>query len=184
MDLVEMVERTIGARKDKLILTLQGMTAAGVLLSIFLMVHVGPVTLFTFMTLAQVLIVVSVIGTSIVLVTQRDGVTREHFAPGEVIFRKGDVGTKVYIVIQGEVEVIDEEPGKGERIVSQLRAGQSFGASALIREEPRGATVRSRTETSVYSVDRESFRALLHAAPLRKMVEEMVEERSKTGQAV
>ncbi len=178
------IAKVISARKDKLILALQGLTAAGLLLSIILMVHVGPLTLFLFMTVGQALIIVAVIGTSIILVTQRTGIIREHFAPGEVIFRKGDVGNKIYIIIQGEVEVIDEEPGKGERIVSQLRGGQSFGALALIREEPRGATVRSRTETSVYSVDRESFRALLHSAPLRKMVEEMVEQRSKAGQAI
>ena len=178
------IAKVISARKDKLIRALQGLTAVGLVLTAILMIHVGPLSLFIFMTAAQGLILVSVIVTSIILLTQRAGITREHFAPGEVIFRKGDVGNKVYIVVQGEVEVIDEEPGKGERIVSQLRAGQSFGALALIREEPRGATVRSRTETSVYSVDRESFRALLHAAPLRKMVEEMVEERSKTGQAI
>ena len=76
MDLVEMVERTIGARKDKLILILQGLTAAGVLLSITLMVHVGPVTLFTFMTVAQGLIIVSFIISSIILITQLQNILR------------------------------------------------------------------------------------------------------------
>jgi CRP-like cAMP-binding protein len=179
MDLVEMVERTIGARKDKLILILQGLTAAGVLLSITLMVHVGPVTLFTFMTLAQGLIVVSVIGTSILLITQRTGITRERYGPGEVILRKGEVGEKVYIVEHGEVDAIDEEPGGGEKIIATLGAGEGFGEVALVTGQPYLGTVRSRTEVTLITVDRQSFQALLHHAPLRRMVEGIIEERTK-----
>ena len=180
MNLVEMIERTIGARKDKLILILQGLTAAGVLLTIIFMVHVGPVTMFTFMTLAQGLIVVSLIGTSILLVTQRTGITRERYGPGEVIFREGEVGEKVYIVEHGEVEaLIDEKPGGGERIIATLGAGEGFGEVALVTGHPYLVTVRSRTEVTLISVDRESFQALLHHAPLRRMVEGLIEERSK-----
>jgi len=179
MDLVEMVERTIGARKDKLILILQGLTAAGVLLTIILMVHVGPVTVFTFMTLAQGLIVVSVIGTSILLITERTGITRERYGAGEVIFRKGEVGEKVYIVEHGEVDaIIDDEPGGGERIIATLGAGEGFGEVALVTGHPYLATVRSRTEVTLISVDRQSFQALLNHAPLRRMVEGIIEERS------
>jgi len=173
-----MVERTIGARKDKLILILQGLTAAGVLLTIILMVHVGPVTVFTFMTLAQVLIVVSAIGTSILLITQRTGITRERYGPGEVIFRKGEVGEKVYIVEHGEVDAIDDEPGGGERIIATLGAGEGFGEVALVTGHPYSATVRSRTEVTLITVDRQSFQALLHHAPLRRVVEGIIEERS------
>ncbi len=180
MDLVEMVERTIGARKDKLILILQGLTATGVLLTIIFMVHVGPVTMFTFMTLAQGLIVVSLIGTSILLVTQRTGITRERYGPGEVICRKGEVGEKLYIVERGEVDaLLDDEPGGGERIIATLPAGEGFGEIALVRGHPYLVTVRSRTEVTLISVDRESFQALLHHAPLRRMIEGIIEERSK-----
>ncbi len=180
MDLVEMVERTIGARKDKLILILQGLTATGVLLTIIFMVHVGPVTMFTFMTLAQGLIVVSLIGTSILLVTQRTGITRERYGPGEVICRKGEVGEKLYIVEHGEVDAtLDDEPGGGERVIATLPAGEGFGEIALGRGHPDLVTVRSRTEVTLISVDRESFQALLHHAPLRRMVEGIIEERSR-----
>jgi len=180
MGLVEMIERTLGARKDKLIHILQGLTAAGVLLTIIFMVHVGPVTMFIFMTLAQGLIGVSVIGTSILLVTQRTGITRERYGPGEVILRKGEVGEKVYIVEHGEVDaIIDKEAGRGERIIATLGAGEGFGEVALVRGHPYLVTVRSRTEVTLISVDRESFQALLHHAPLRRMFEGIIEERSK-----
>ena len=179
MELVETIQRAIGARKNQLIFILQGLTAAGVLLTLVLMIHVGPVTTFTFMTLAQGLIVLSVVGTSILLLTQRTGITRERHGPGETIFRKGDVGEKVYIVEHGEVEAIVEEPGKGEKIIATLGAGEGFGEIALVTGQPYLATVRSRTAVTLITVDREDFQGLLHHAPLRRMVEGIIEERSR-----
>ena len=179
MGVLETLQRAVGVRKDKLIFVLQGLTAVGVLLTIVLFIHVGPLTMFTFMTVAQGLIVVSLVGTSILLITQRTGITRERYGPGEIIVRKGEAGEKVYIVEQGEVEAIDEEPGGGERIIATLGDGKSFGEIALVTEHPYLATVRSRTAVTLISVDRESFQALLHHAPLRRMVEGIIEERSK-----
>ena len=70
MELVRTIQRAIDARKEMLLLILQGLTALGVILTIILMIHVGPLTLFAFMTVAQGLILVSLILAFIVLITQ------------------------------------------------------------------------------------------------------------------
>ncbi len=182
MELFKKVQRTLNARKEMLLLILQGLTVVGVLLTITLMIHVGPLTLFTFMTVAQGLIIVSFILASIILITQKQNILREHFEPGEVIFRKGDLGDKLYIVVHGEVEVVGEETGKGETIIAKLGVGDCFGEMALVRDEPRMATVRSRTGVSLISLDRQGFQALFaNLGPLHKMFEKMVEERSALG---
>ena len=178
------IAKLISARKDKLILALQGLTAAGLLLSIILMTHVGPLTLFLFMTVGQALIIVAVIGTSILLVTQRTGIIRERFEPGEIIFQKGDAGENVYIVEDGEVEAIDEEPGKGERVIATLGPGEGFGALALMKNQPRSVTVRSRTAVTLISVDRAGFQALMRYPPLRKLVEDGLKEKLESGTGV
>ena len=182
MELFRTIQSTINARKEMLLLILQGLTVVGVLLTITLMIHVGPLTLFTFMTVAQGLIMVSIILASIILISQKQNILREHFGPGQVIFRKGDVGDKLYIVVHGEVEVVGEETGKGETIIAKLGAGDCFGEMALLRDDRRMATVRSRTGVSLISLDRQGFQALFtNLVPLRKMFEQMVEERSGSG---
>lgn len=181
MALIGRIQRTIDAGGNKLIFTLQGLTALGVLLTIALMLHVGPYTLFMFMTLAQGLILVSLVISSIILITHKTNIIREHFGPGQVIIREGDVGDKLYIVVHGEVEVVEEEPGKGERTIAKLGSGECFGEMALVRDQPRSATVRSRTGVTLVSLDREGFQALFtNLTPLRKMFEDMVEQRSRT----
>lgn len=182
MELVKSIQRVIDSRKETLLLILQGLTAVGVLLTITLMIHVGPLTLFAFMTIAQGLILVSFVISSIILITQRQNILREHFGPGQVIIRKGDVGDKLYIVVHGEVEVVGEEAGKGETIIAKLESGDCFGEMALVRDEPRSATVRSRTGVSLISVDRQGFQALFaNLTPLRKVFVKMIEERSGSG---
>lgn len=182
MELLKTIQRAIDSRKETLLLFLQGLTALGVILTIALMIHVGPLTLFTFMTVAQGLILVSLFFSFIILITQKQNILREHFGPGEVIFRKGDVGDKLYIVVHGEVEVLGEKTGKAETIIAKLGAGDCFGEMALLRDERRMATVRSRTGVSLISLDRQGFQALFtNLVPLRKMFEQMVEERSGAG---
>ena len=174
--------QTMNTHRNKLLFTLQGLTAVGVLMTIAVLFHVGPYTLFMFMTVAQGLILVSIVLTSIILITLKANIVREHFGPGQVIFRKGDVGDKFYIVVYGEVEVVDEETGQGEKIIAKLGAGQCFGEMSLVRDKPRMATVRSRTGVSLVSLDREGFRALfVNLSPLRRMLEDMVEERLGSG---
>ena len=50
-----------------------------------------------------------------------------NFAPGEVIFAKGDKGDKMYVIRSGEIEI--ERDGK---IVETLSSGGIFGEMALI----------------------------------------------------
>ena len=49
MELLKTIQRAIDSRKETLLLILQGLTALGVILTIILMIHVGPLTLFAFM---------------------------------------------------------------------------------------------------------------------------------------
>ena len=109
------------------------------------------------------------------------GIGREHFEPHELIFRQGDRGDRLYIVVDGEVEVVKEEPGKEEVSLARLGPGECFGEMALVSDLPRMATVRCRTSVNVLTVDRDGFNALFaHLPPLRGFFQQLVNQRLQT----
>lgn len=105
-------------------------------------------------------------------------ISHEHFEPGEAIFRQGDWGDKVYIIMKGEVEVVREEPGKGEIVFRKQGSGECFGELALISNAPRSATVRTLTGVDTLTIERGAFNTLMAGfPPLRKIFEQMSQER-------
>jgi len=76
----------------------------------------------------------------------------ETYAKGDVIFRMGDSGNKLYIIKEGEVDVL-----VGNRQIDHLTVGNFFGERALMDDKPRMATVIASTELSVYSLSKSFF---------------------------
>jgi NADH dehydrogenase len=106
------------------------------------------------------------------------GIGREHFEPGEVIFRQGDRGDRLYVIVDGEVEVVKEEFGKGEITLARRGPGDCFGEMALVSDTPRTATVRSRTSLNVLTMHREAFHGLFaHFPLLRRLFQQLIEQR-------
>jgi NADH dehydrogenase len=108
------------------------------------------------------------------------GVRREYFEAGQTVCREGDRGDWLYVITDGEVEVLKQVPGQGERAVRRLSAGECFGEIALVSDLPRTATVRTVTSTNVLAVDREAFQALFSTLPpLRGVFEQLIAARSQ-----
>ncbi len=107
---------------------------------------------------------------------RRPGIGRAHYEAGEIIFREGDKGDRLYVVVDGRVEVV-----KGDTVLGNLGPGECFGEMALVSDSPRNATVKSRSSVNVLTVDRDAFHALFtHLPPLKKLFEQIMEERQKT----
>ena len=87
---------------------------------------------------------------------------------GVDIVSQGDEGSLFYAIADGEVDVIAD----GTRIAT-LGRGDHFGEIALMYGMPRTATVRSRVDARLYTLDRETFLVALtghgasHAAAQR-----------------
>jgi NADH dehydrogenase len=117
-------------------------------------------------------------------VAPSDRLTRAHFEAGEVIVRQGDPGDLMYIIMDGEVDVVQQQAAGGERVVATLTQGEWFGEMALFTEEPRSATVRTRTPVTVLAVDRRTFQTLVaHLAPLRDAFARLMQHRAAADQA-
>lgn len=113
-------------------------------------------------------------------VSPSESISREHFEAGEVVFRQGDLGDRVYVIIDGEVEVIHEDADGHAAVLATLKQGDCFGEIALIKNAPRGATVRTVTRVNALSLHQSAFKTLFEHLPLlRESFEHMVATRSR-----
>jgi glucose-6-phosphate 1-dehydrogenase len=85
----------------------------------------------------------------------------EVLAAGEVVMRKGDMGREMYVVVRGQVEIIDDH-GK---VLKTLKDGDVFGEIALLIHTPRTATVRAKTSCDLMALDKASFSRILRDHP-------------------
>lgn len=80
---------------------------------------------------------------------------------GETIFSQGEAGHTLYIIREGQVEVILEDPQAGGQTAVYLGRGQIFGEMALIDYGERSATIRCASRKAVLVViEREAFERL------------------------
>jgi NADH dehydrogenase len=108
------------------------------------------------------------------------GFRREYFEAGQVVFNEGDRGDWLYVITDGEVEVLKQAGADAPTALRRLGAGECFGEIALVSDRPRTATVRATAPTNVLAVDRDAFQALFGTlSPLRGIFEEMIARRSQ-----
>src|SRR5262249_12733243 len=106
------------------------------------------------------------------------GVTREHFEPGQDVFREGELGDRLYIVLQGEAEVRRRD-GVGESVVAKLGPGQRFGEMALLNMTTGDATGRCVKGLDVLGLPRQEFAVLGASLPdLKKSFDRLAQERA------
>jgi len=95
---------------------------------------------------------------------ERTGAMGKVYQDGEVIVSQGEVGDCMYVVQEGQVEVLVEREGKATR-VAVLGEGDIFGEMALIEREVRSATVRALGVVRVLTVDKGTFLRRIHEDP-------------------
>jgi HEAT repeat protein len=67
--------------------------------------------------------------------------TERLYGPDEVVFREGELGSELVVIVEGSVRVVRTEPDGSERLVRRYDAGDHIGELAVLREAPRAATV-------------------------------------------
>ena len=92
------------------------------------------------------------------------GIKSQHFRPGDMVFRQGDVGDSVYVIEQGECEVLREKDGS-EEVLANLARGDYFGEMALLSDQTRNATIRARSALNVLIIPKHDFNKLRESVP-------------------
>jgi CRP-like cAMP-binding protein len=81
------------------------------------------------------------------------------FQPEQIIITEGSSGTFMYIIIDGEVEIIKKLAVGGSKLLTNLGAGTCFGEMALIdKSNTRSATVKSVTRCIMLRLGEAEFR--------------------------
>lgn len=95
---------------------------------------------------------------------RRSAIREQHFGAGETVFNQGDVGDYVYLVKQGECEVV-RVTGDEEQVLAVLATGDTFGEMALLADTTRNATVRAKTDMDVLLISKHDFHLLKTGVP-------------------
>ena len=65
--------------------------------------------------------------------------TEQNHKTTEILFREGDTGENIYLILTGKVRISRNVAGMGEEALAVLGPGSAFGEMALIDEVPRSA---------------------------------------------
>lgn len=83
-----------------------------------------------------------------------------EYAAGETIFEQFAMGAEMYIVLEGEVELLI-----GDAVVETLGRGEPFGEMALIDQAPRVASARAKTACKLAIITEKRFLFLIQTSP-------------------
>ncbi|HLD45132.1 MAG TPA: cyclic nucleotide-binding domain-containing protein, partial [bacterium] len=106
---------------------------------------------------------------------------REQHGAGSVIFKQGEPGNELYLVVRGEVIISRKEKSQPPARVATLYAGHCFGEGALLSNLPRNATARAVTETELLVISKKEFDALCRkSSAFRRGIQGIFSERIQT----
>ncbi|KAH7962015.1 hypothetical protein HPB52_013969 [Rhipicephalus sanguineus] len=98
----------------------------------------------------------------------------EVFQPGDIIIKEGTLGTKMYFIQEGIVDIV---MSNGE-VATSLSDGSYFGEICLLTNARRVASVRAETYCNLFSLSVEHFNAVLDVYPvMRRTMESIAAER-------
>jgi CRP-like cAMP-binding protein len=86
------------------------------------------------------------------------------YQDGEVIYRQGEKGACMYVILDGKVEVYLEKDGQ-EVPLRLCREGDFLGETALFNEETRSVNARSLGHARLLTVDKKNFFRRIHEDP-------------------
>ena len=88
-----------------------------------------------------------------------DAFIEEKFKAGDFVIKQGEEGNKFYLIEEGVCLATKGEESKEVMLYDQT--GQYFGERALLKNEPRAANIKCKTDCTLVSLDRHSFKRLM-----------------------
>lgn len=85
----------------------------------------------------------------------------ESHGSGHTLFREGDLGDKLYVLMEGRARISRRVPGMGEEALAVLGPGSSFGEMALIDDAPRSADAIVHERARLLVLSKEAVQDLM-----------------------
>ena len=90
----------------------------------------------------------------------RHATDAQSFMAGQKIFEAGQMGDVMYIVQEGEVDIL-----LAGQVIDTTGPGGVIGEMALISDKPRSATAVAKTDCKLVSIDEKRFTFLIQQTP-------------------
>ncbi|HEU5103776.1 MAG TPA: cyclic nucleotide-binding and patatin-like phospholipase domain-containing protein [Roseiflexaceae bacterium] len=88
-----------------------------------------------------------------------------HLFAGTPLFKQGDPGDSLYIVVSGRLRVAQANATGGERAINEIGRGECVGEFALLTQEPRSATIYAIRDSNVVRLSQSLFDRLIRQHP-------------------
>ena len=103
------------------------------------------------------------------LKTVIDSFEEKKFPAGQNVITQGDEGDVLYLVDSGELDCEKVfKAGDPPTYLKTYKPGESFGELALLYNAPRAATIRAKTDSTLWALDRECFNNIVKDAAMKK----------------
>jgi len=83
-----------------------------------------------------------------------------QLAPGDFLFREGEKGDKMYVLLEGEIDIF-----LGDFVFETAGSGALLGEMALIDDTPRTANAVAKSPSRLAQIDRRRFHFLVQQTP-------------------
>ena len=83
-----------------------------------------------------------------------------HVEAGQVLFREGDVGDSLYMVISGRLRALQDQPDGTREVVGEYGQGDSLGEVEVITKGPRSVTLHSIRDSELARMPTTLFNAI------------------------
>jgi len=102
------------------------------------------------------------------LKTVIDSFEEKKYKAGENVITQGEEGDVLYLVDIGELDCEKVfKPGEKPTYLKTYKPGESFGELALLYNAPRAATIRAKTDSTCWALDRECFNNIVKGAAIK-----------------
>ena len=81
----------------------------------------------------------------------------QSFPSGEYVFTEGDQATKLYMLVEGTVQVLRKSGSDKEIKVAELGPGEFFGELSFLDSEPRSASLKTTSPCKFLSISQKDF---------------------------
>jgi len=83
-----------------------------------------------------------------------------QLAAGDFLFREGEKGDKMYVLLEGEIDIF-----LGDFVLETAGPGALLGEMALIDDSPRTANAVAKSPAKLAQIDRRRFHFLVQQTP-------------------
>ena len=90
---------------------------------------------------------------------------KKDIQPGQVFITEGDVSPSVYVLLEGEAEILKKDEGGQDNVVARVGSGTILGEMGVFMQEERTSSVRAATALIALEFSADSFYTAIEKIP-------------------